>query len=67
MVRGRFAVLMQNYLIYLVLYYPNDNYTSLDSQRWLLCYDLKYVDVANIMEVHTTLKFRNCIFFNMLF
>ena len=53
---------MQNCVISLVFLYPNSNYTSLDSQRRILNNDLKYVNVADKIEVHTALEFKNCNF-----
>ena len=61
-IRGRFAVLMQNSVTSLVFSYPKYSYTSLDSQGWMLHIDLKYVKVANEIEVHATLEYKNCNF-----
>ena len=61
-IRGRFAVLMQNSVTSLVFSYPKYSYTSLDSQGWMLHNDLKYVKVANEIEVHATLEYKNCNF-----
>ena len=61
-IRGRFAVLMQNSVTSLVFSYPKYSYTSLDSQGLMLHNDLKYVKVANEIEVHATLEYKNCNF-----
>ena len=44
----------------LSLIYPNDTYTLLDSQIWMIADDLKYVNVANEIEYHTTWELKNC-------
>ena len=57
-------------LLFLSFDIIKNDYTSLDSQGWMLHNDLKYVNVANKIEVHTTLEFNNCnfqyIFLNLI-
>ena len=62
MIRGHFAVLMQNSVTSLVFKYSKYSYTRLDSQGWMLHHDLKYVNVANRIKVHPTLEYKNCNF-----
>ena len=70
MVRGRFAVLREISGLSYVSPYLNDNYTSLDSQSWMLSNDLNYLNVTYAVEIHPTLKFKSCnfqyIFFNWI-
>ena len=65
MVRGRFAVPMQNCSISLFNRYSNKNYISSDSQRIMLYHDLHYIDVENEIEVQTKREFKIVIFNNI--
>ena len=46
----------------LAFYYSDDKFTLLDSQRRMLASDIKYVNVADKVEIHPTWKLKNCNF-----
>ena len=49
--------------IYSLLYlYLNNDYKSLDSQKWLLYKDLQYMAVSYKIKVYTTWEIENCSF-----
>ena len=48
--------------IFLFCQYPNDNNTSLDSQRQMLSNEPTYLNVANKVEINQTKEFKNCYF-----
>ena len=50
---------MQHRDFSLVFQYPNDNYTSLDSQYRMLYNDLKHANVGNKIEVYSTWESEN--------
>ena len=62
MVWGSSAVLTQICTFSLVYGYPGDNYISLDSQRRMLNYNRKFVNISNKIKLHNKREFRNCNF-----
>ena len=60
MVRGHFAVLREISGLFYVSKYLNDNYTSIDSQRWMLSNGLNYLNMTYTVDISPTWEFKSC-------